>query len=271
MNLQNKVVVVTGGAGGIGSALCRLFAERGAKVVVSDLDLAAAQALADSINGTAVRCDVSKEQEIIDLVEAAKEAHGQVDLFCSNAGFGLGEPDHAASASNDVWQLNWDVHVMAHVWASRALLPDMIERGDGYLVNVASAAGLLSQISDAAYTVTKHAAVSFAESLAITHGDEGIKVSVVCPQYVNTNILAISDEQRAQPMEGVLTPEYCAEVVVDGIEKEEFLILPHPEVRQYMLNRAGDTQRWLAGMRRFRGAMLDSDGKVDFLKILKPE
>lgn len=269
MKLENKVVVVTGGAGGIGSALCRLFAQRGARVVVADLDLTAAETLAGSINGLAVRCNVSDEQDIIALIDKTQQEVGSIDLFCSNAGFGAGEPGHAASASNEVWQLNWDVHVMAHVYAARALLPGMIERGEGYLLNVASAAGLLSQISDAAYTATKHAAVAFAESLAIGHGDDGIKVSVVCPQYVNTNILMVSDEQRTEPMHRVLTPEQCAEVVIAGIEKEQFLILPHPEVQEYMQNRVSNAERWLSGMRRFRASMLGADGKVDFAKLLR--
>ena len=271
MNIENKVVVVTGAAGGIGSAMCQLFAERGAKVVVSDLNLEGAQRVAASIDALAIQCDVSDEQSIVNLVNKTQQQLGSIDLFCSNAGFGLGEPDHAASASNEVWQKNWDVHVMAHVYASRALLPGMIERGDGYLLNVASAAGLLSQVSDAAYTVTKHAAVSFSESLAITHGDDGIKVSVVCPQYVNTNILGISEEQRSKPLQGVLTPEYCAEVILEGIEKEQFLITPHPEVREFMQHRAGNPERWLNGMQRYRSSLLDESGQVDFAKIFKSE
>ena len=268
MNPENKLVIVTGGAGGIGSALCRLLSERGAKVVVSDLHLNAAKYVADSIGGLAVQCDVGNEQSIIDLIQTAEQHFGQpVDLFCSNAGFASGEDAHAASATNETWQMNWDVHVMAHVYAARALLPAMIKRGDGYLLNVASAAGLLSQISDAAYTVTKHAAVAFAESLAITHGDQGVKVSVVCPQYVATNILGVSKEQLAEPMEGVLTPKYCAEVIVEGIENQQFLITPHPEVRDFMQHRAADPERWLGGMRRFRRSMLDENGRVDFRKI----
>ena len=267
MKLQNKNVVVTGGAGGIGAAMCRLFALNGANVVVSDLNLEAAQQVAQEINGHAVQCDVSDESAVINLVAESEKLIGPIDLFCSNAGFGVGEPGHAASASNDIWQKNWEVHVMAHVYASRALLPTMIERGDGYLVSTASAAGLLSQIGDAAYTATKHAAVAFAESLAITHGDDGIKVSVICPQYVNTNILMISDEQRAKPMPGVLSAEECAECVLAGIEKEEFLITPHPEVRDFMMHRASDPGRWAGGMRRLRKSLIDEDGKMSFAKI----
>lgn len=269
MNLENKNVVVTGGAGGIGAAMCRLFAQQGASVVVSDLNQEAALEIANEIGGHAVQCDVSNEGAVQSLIEQAEAKLGQIDLFCSNAGFGVGEPGHAASASNDVWQSNWDVHVMAHVYASRALLPKMIERGDGYLVNTASAAGLLSQIGDAAYTATKHAAVAFAESLAITHADDGIKVSVICPQYVNTSILMISDEQRAKPMPGVLSAEECAQCVLDGIEKEEFLITPHPEVREYMTHRASDPGRWTGGMRRLRKTLIDENGKMNFAKIFE--
>ncbi len=269
MQVENKNVVITGGAGGIGSALAKALVNKGANVVVSDLNLDAAQAVAEEIGGFAVQCDVSKEDSVVNLIEQAEGKYGPVDIFVSNAGFGLGEPDHVASASNDVWQKNWDVHVMAHVWASRALLPKMTERGDGYLINVASAAGLLAQIGDAAYSATKHAAVSFAEALAISHADDGIKVSVVCPQYVNTNILLLSEEERKQPMEGVLTPEYVADVILDGIDNEQFLITPHPEVREFMLHRAADPDRWLAGMRRFRSSLLDENGKFDMTKIFK--
>ena len=205
MNLDNKIAVVTGGAGGIGAALCRALSAKGARVVVSDLNYDAAQKVAAEIGGVAIECDVSKESDVKRLVSDTESQLGDIDLFVSNAGFGVGEPDHVASASNDVWQKNWELHVMSHVWASRALLPKMIARGDGYLVNTASAAGLLVQISDAAYSATKHAAVSLAESLAIGHGDDGIKVSVICPQYVNTDILAVPDDERGKEMDGVIT------------------------------------------------------------------
>lgn len=268
MKLNNKHVIVTGGAGGIGAAMCRLFAEQGAKVVVSDLNADAAQIIAKEISGLAVQCDVSDEQSVIALIENAQAHYGPVDLFCSNAGFGVGEKSHAASASNDVWQRNWDVHVMAHVYASRVLLPGMIERGDGYLLNIASAAGLLMQIGDSAYSATKAAAVSLAQSLAVTHGDDGVKVSVVCPQYVNTNILAISDEQREQPMKDVLTPDDCAKVILNGIDNEDFMIMPHPQVLDFIANRSADPDAWIEGMRRYRKAMLTEDGRVDFAKII---
>ena len=267
MNLNNKIAVVTGGAGGIGAALCRALASKGAKVVVSDLNLEAAQLVATDISGLAIACDVSSESEIQSLISQTETKLGAIDLFVSNAGFGVGEPDHVASASNDVWQKNWQLHVMSHVWASRALLPKMIERGEGYLVNTASAAGLLVQIADAAYSATKHAAVSFAESLAIGHADDGIKVSVICPQYVNTNILAVPDEARGKQLQGVITPESCADTIVRGLEEEIFMILTHPEVADFYRNRANDPSRWIKGMRRYRAAMLDENGKFDFRKV----
>ena len=267
MNINNKVAVVTGGAGGIGAALCRALADKGAKVVVSDLDFDAAKKVAVEVDGLALACDVSKEENIVQMIAAAVSHFGDIDLYVSNAGFGVGEPSHVASASDQIWQKNWELHVMSHVWASRALLPKMIERGDGYLVNTASAAGLLVQISDAAYSATKHAAVSLAESLAIGHNDDGVKVSVICPQYVNTNILGVSAEERDAQMEGVITPEACADTIVNGIEDETFMILPHKEVADFYRNRANDPSRWVNGMRRYRAAMLDENGKFDFRKV----
>jgi len=267
MKLDNRIAVVTGGAGGIGAALCRALAEKGAKVVVSDVNLDAAQVVASEIGGMAIACDVSKESEIQRLVDETESQLGDIDLFVSNAGFGVGEPEHVASASDDVWQKNWELHVMAHVWASRALLPKMLKRGDGYLVNTASAAGLLVQIADAAYSATKHAAVSLAESLAIGHGDDGIKVSVICPQYVNTNILMVPDNERGKEMQGVITPEDCAATIIQGIENETFMILPHKEVADFYRNRANDPARWVNSMRRYRAAMLDENGKFDFRKV----
>lgn len=271
MNLKSKNVVITGGAGGIGAAMARLFTEHGAKVVVADLNLAAAQVVAQEINGLAIECDVTNEASVCALIEQAETHFGDIDLFCSNAGLAKGEPNHAASASNDDWALNWQVHVMAHVYASRALLPKMIERGDGYLLNVASAAGLLSQVGDAAYSATKHAAVSFAQSLAISHADDGIKVSVVCPQYVKTDLLGLSEEQSKGPLPGVLSPQDCAQAILEGIEDEAFLILPHPEVKKYMSYRGSDTDRWVAGMRDLRKSLLDNDGKIALSKMVTGE
>ncbi len=268
MNLNNKNVVITGAGGGIGAAMARLFAKHGAKVVVSDLNLAAAQVIAKECDGLAIECDATSEVSINSLITQAESHFGDIDLFCSNAGLAKSEPSHAASAPNDDWTLNWEIHVMSHVYASRALLPKMIERGDGYLLNVASAAGLLCQIADSAYSATKSAAVSFAQSLAITHANDGIKVSVVCPQYVKTNILGLSEEQSKEPLPNVLSPEECAQAILKGIEEEAFLILPHPDIRKYMSFRAADTDRWIAGMGKMRQGLVDKHGKVDLARAV---
>ncbi len=268
MDLAGKTVVITGGASGIGAALVRAMAKAGADVVIADLNLEAAQALADDIGGLGLACDVTNEADIQDVVSQAEARFGRVDVFVSNAGLGRGEPSHAASASNEVWQLNWDVHVMSHVYAARAVLPGMIARGDGYLVNMASAAGLLSQIGDAAYSATKHAAVSFAESLAIAHAGDGIKVSVICPQYVATPLIGLSAED-ATTTPALRTPEQVAQTVMEGIAEERFLILPHEEVAQFVNLRAMDRDRWLQGMRGLRAKALREFGVLDLTQFYK--
>ena len=253
MELKDKVAVVTGGASGIGAALCRRFAKEGARgVVVADLNIADATNVAAEVGGVAVAADVAVEQDVIRIVEEAQSHFGQIDLFCSNAGIGFPDKGSAASAPNEQWQKIWDVNVMAHVYAARAVLPDMIARGDGYLLNTASAAGLLSQIGSTTYAVTKHAAVAFAESLAITHGDDGIKVSVLCPQAVQTPMLGSSTTGGVAGVDGVIQPEELADTVIEGLANETFLILPHPVVLKYMQRKTADYDRWLNGMRRLR-------------------
>ena len=249
MELRDKVAVVTGGATGIGRALCRRFASEGARgVVVADLDGDGAASVAREIDGLAVTADVSVEADITSLIEKTNERYGQVDLFCSNAGIGV---DGGAEVSDREWQRIWDINFMAHVYAARALLPKMLERGEGYLLQTASAAGLLTQVGSAPYSVTKHAAVAFAEWLAITYGERGIKVSCLCPQGVRTNML-----ERARGgaflREGALDPEQVAEAVVRGLSEERFLILPHPEVAEYFRRKAADYDRWIRGMRRLQ-------------------
>lgn len=258
MKFQNASVVITGGGSGIGAALARRSAQQGAKVCVADLDLAKAQAVADEIGGIAIECDVREEAAVQDAISEAEHGHGPVDIFVSNAGLGRGDPSHAASAPDEHWMLNWQVHVMAHVYAARALLPGMIERGSGHLVNVASAAGLLNQIGDSAYSATKHAAVSFAESLAITHGAQGVQASVVCPQYVATPLLGLGDADAAE-LKNLLTADEVAEVVVSGIEADQFLILPHPDVQTYVTHRSKDRDRWVKSMQ-----MLKAKAEHDF-------
>lgn len=257
MELANKVVVVTGGAQGIGKALCERFAREGATVMVADLNLAAAQTVADAIGGHALVCDVSSETQVQALVCHTQETLGPIDLFCSNAGIAVGDGGpNATSADNNVWQRCWDIHVMAHVYAARAALPSMIERGSGYFLQTVSAAGLLNQIGDAAYSTTKHAALGFAESLAITHGDQGIKVSALCPQYVATQMIGHSENNDLSQQPGVISVEQVAERVVQGLVDEKFLIMTHDDVETYRQRKAADYDRWLGGMRRLRKNLL---------------
>jgi NAD(P)-dependent dehydrogenase (short-subunit alcohol dehydrogenase family) len=268
MNLQEKVVVVTGGANGIGRALCRRFAAEGARgVVVSDIDFDAARKVADEINGLAVKTDVASEADVIALVAKAKEAFGPIDLFCSNAGIG-GVPGFE-EVSNEDWRRIWEINVMAHIYAARAALPQMLERGSGYLLNTASAAGLLTQIGSAPYSVTKHAAVSFAEWLAITYGDRGIKVSCLCPQGVKTNLLTAGALAGSAGflLAGAIEPEEAAEAVVRDLAEEKFLILPHPDVAEYFRRKANDYDRWLRGMRRLQ-EQVNSTQVLHVLKVL---
>ena len=248
MKVAGKVAVVTGGGGGIGEALCRRFAREGAcAVVVADIDEAAAKAVAGEIKGAAVRCDVSNEEDIHRLVRFTEETYGPIDLFCSNAGIGFGG---GVECSNDQWQRIWAVNVMAHVYVGRVIIPGMISRGGGTLMITASAAGLLSQIGSVPYSVTKHAAVGLAESIAITYGDQGIKVFALCPQAVRTAMAGPDGGVAA--VDGLMEPAQLAEAVIEGFEKEEFLILPHPEVKGYMQRKTADYDRWLSGMRRLQ-------------------
>jgi len=253
MNLKDKVVVVTGGASGIGRALCVRFKAEGAKaVVVADVQAAAAAQVAKEVGGVAIETNVARESDIQRLVKQTCDQFGAIDLFCSNAGIGEG----GVEASDSDWQRSWEINVMAHVYGARAVLPAMLARGEGYLLQTVSAAGLLTQIGAAPYSVTKHAAQAFAEWLAITYGDRGIRVSALCPQGVRTPMLeAASSGPGAFLVENAVTPEYVADCVVKALAEERFLILPHPEVAQYYTNRATDTSRWLKGMRRLQASM----------------
>ena len=259
MQVKDKVVVVTGGASGIGAALCRRFHREGSRaVIVADLDGDGARQVAEDIGGLGIQADVAVESDIIALVQESENHYGPVDLFCSNAGVSYRDlPDGtAASCPNDKWRKAWDINVMAHVYAARAVLPGMIARAEGYLLSTVSAAGLLSQIGAASYSTTKHAAIGFAEALAITHGDDGIKVSVLCPQAVDTPMLGNFTGDGPQGVDGILTPEQVAESVIDGLAAETFLILPHEKVRLYMQRKISDYDRWLKGMRRLRRSFL---------------
>ena len=254
MKLEGKTVVVTGAAGSIGAALARRFhAEGAAGITVADVQAAPLAAVAGAVGGLAVVCDVTDEAAVQDLVRRAEGAHGPIDVFCSNAGVALTGDETAPDAD---WRLNWDLHVMAHVYAARAVAPGMAARGAGYLVNTASAAGLLTHTGSATYAVTKHAAVAFAEWLAIAYGDKGVRVSVLCPQAVQTAMIA-GRESGVASVDGVISPEAVAECVVETMAREEFLILPHTKVRDYMQFKSGDVDRWLGGMRKLRAKYPD--------------
>ena len=280
MDLQDRVVVVTGGASGIGRSLVLAFAAAGAKgVVVADLDGAGAERVAAEVGevGLGVACDVSVEAQVQDVVRAAEERFGPVDVFCANAGIlvtgGIETPDAA-------WDRAWSINVKSHLYAARAVIPSMVQRGGGYLVHTASAAGLLTQLGAAPYSVTKHAVVSFAEWLSITYGDAGVRVSALCPQAVATNLGSTSRQALAgEPVtvpeptgdtvtsaagvgmvggagaDGVLSPDDVAAKVLEAIRDQRFLILPHPEVETYEKRRADDRERWLRGMRRAQAQM----------------
>ena len=269
LEFQGKIIILTGAAGGIGAALAREFAQRGARLALCDLNAPALNDLSQELGALQMICDVTVESNIQAVVTEVEATLGPVDIFFSNAGFSTGEPDHAASAPDRVWQAAWDLHVMAHVYACRAVLPAMLARGQGYLVQMASAAGLLNQIGDAAYSTSKHAAVGFAEALAISHGDEGIKVSVVCPQYVATPMLGYDDPASAAPLPGVLSPEVTAQRVADAMEEERFLILPHPQVADYMVFKATEPDKWLSAMRKLRARLVAKLGKLDLAQMHK--
>ena len=251
VEVAGKVVVVTGGGAGIGRALCRRLAAEGARaVVVSDVDADAAAAVAAEIGGLAAAGDMAVEADVVHLVRRATDAAGPVDLFCANAGVGTGG---GVEVTDEEWHRTWQVNVMAHVYAARALLPAWLARGDGYLLTTASAAGLLTNIGAAPYSVTKHAAVALAEWLAVTYGDAGVKVSCLCPQGVRTAMLPALDTPAGALLGPIaVDPEVVAGAVVAGLRDERFLILPHPEVAGYAQARAADHDRWLAGMRRLQ-------------------
>jgi NAD(P)-dependent dehydrogenase (short-subunit alcohol dehydrogenase family) len=250
MQVRGKTVVVTGGANGIGAALCHRFAAEGAgRIYVADIDFPGAEKVARTCNGVPLLVDVSVEAQVRDLVAAA----GDIDLFCSNAGISVPGGVDVADAE---WERIWGINFNAHLYAARAVLPGMLARGGGYLLQTVSAAGLLTQIGSAPYAVTKHAALGLAEWIAVTYGDRGIKVSCLCPQGVRTNMLARDGEGHGKfLLAGALDAEAVAEVVVNGLRDEQFLILPHPEVAEYFRRKASDYDRWLRGMRRLQASV----------------
>ncbi|WP_299731767.1 SDR family oxidoreductase [uncultured Tateyamaria sp.] len=247
MDLAGKIIIVTGAAHGIGRALCHAFTAQGAKAIACvDRDTEGAQLVASEVNGLPFTVDVSSEDQIAAMIAEVEERIGPIDLFCSNAGVFV---PGGAEAPNDDWQRLWDINVMAHVWAARHVVPRMIARGGGYLLNTASAAGLLNQIGSAPYGVTKHAAVGLAEWLAMTHGDDGIKVSVLCPQAVRTAMID-GFEDGVAAIDGLLEPEDIAAACVTAIHDETFLVLPHAGVLDYMRHKTADYDRWIGGMRK---------------------
>jgi NAD(P)-dependent dehydrogenase (short-subunit alcohol dehydrogenase family) len=258
VELGGKHVVVTGGASGIGRAMCRRFVAEGATVVVADLDAEGAASVAEEIGGMAVSTNVAVEADIQALVARAEQANGPIDLFCSNAGIAV---TGGVEVSDEIWQRIWDVNVMAHVYAARAVVPGMLARGEGYLLHTASAAGLLTNLGAAPYAVTKHGVVALAEWLSITHGDAGLKVSCLCPQGVRTPMLLggadAGDDAAGMLLAGAIEPEDVAEAVVRGLADERFLILPHPEVATFFQRKAADYDRWLSGMRRLQARVFE--------------
>ena len=269
MELTNKVIVITGAGGGIGRAMAlRFAAERPHKIICADLDLAGAQTTANQIGGVALKLDVAVEAEIATLIETIETNIGPIDLFCSNAGISVGG---GVEVPDDDWQRTWQVNVMAHVWAARHLLPRMTARGDGYLLNTASAAGLLNQVGDAPYGVSKHAAVGLAEWLAMSHGDAGNKVSVLCPQAVRTEMTRGLEDHVAS-IDGMIEPEMVADICVEAIRRETFLILPHKEVLGYMRAKTDNYDRWIGGMRKLnrKFGIFKAPEKITGLKAPDP-
>lgn len=257
MDLKEKVIVITGGGSGIGAAMARRFAAEDPRaIVLADIDLDAAAAVAADVGGVAVLTDVSDAAANQTLIESSEDRFGPIDLFCANAGIGMVGDEQSDTST---WDRMWSINVMSHVHAARHLIPGWVARGDGYFLATASAAGLLTNLKAAQYSVTKHAAVAFAEWLAVTYGDSGVKVSALCPQFVNTPLLQGSEEFQALGANHTLEPFEVADAVVSGLNEERFLILPHPEVEKYFQNKAVDYERWLGGMRKLQRTVFDDE------------
>src|SRR5258707_13718866 len=264
MQVTGKLVVVTGGANGIGRALCEAFHRAGAaKVIVADINSGAARAVAAGIDGAAFKCDVAQEKDVLHVIEETERQFGPIALFCSNAGIGGGcdaLSRKARGTSDEPFARSWAIHVMGHVYAARHLIPRFKARGGGYFLNTISAAGLLSQVGSPAYSTTKHAAVGFAENLAISHKADNIRVSILCPQGVDTDMLrSIPNGPRSG--DGDLSPEQVAQDALKGIEQETFVILPHPQVLGYMPKKTENYDRWISGMAKIQAKMREAYGK----------
>jgi NAD(P)-dependent dehydrogenase (short-subunit alcohol dehydrogenase family) len=270
MNKEStSIAVVTGGGHGIGRALCRRLAADGVKVVVADIEGDAAEVVATEVGGAAKQIDVSDEAAIVRLVDEVEADIGPIDMFISNAGVAFGDGDSGSISKegglnpiDDRWDISWNVNVMAQVYAARSVIPKMLQRGGGHIINVASAAGLLSQIGDAAYSTTKHASVGFSESLAINYGDDGIKVSVVCPQAVATRLIGMEDDSGAteggfggNELDGIQKAEDVADIIVEQAREGRFMILSHPQVTGYIQRKSENYDRWIGGMRKLRRSL----------------
>ena len=252
MKLNDKIAIVTGAGSGIGRAMAKRFIQEGARqVIIADLHADSLTSLAAEIGARAIKTDVANEQEVIHLIRTVEQDYGQIDLLCNNAGIGVGG---GPETSNEDWQRIWEINVMAHIYATRAALPDMLKRGEGYILNTASAAGLLTQIGSAPYAVTKHAAVAYAEWLAVTYGDRGIKVSALCPQAVRTAKTANTEGGGVAGVDGMMEPEELCDTVIETLDAETFLVLPHKEVLTYMQRKTADYDRWIKGMMRLQAA-----------------
>jgi NAD(P)-dependent dehydrogenase (short-subunit alcohol dehydrogenase family) len=256
MKFAGKVVVITGGANGIGAALCRRFVDEKPEAIVAvDLEEDNAKKVAEEVGGSAYGCDVADEAQVKAVMADIEKKFGRIDLLFSNAGIGVFEGPEGflgEGCNNEAWERSWKINVMGHVYGARAVLPGMLERGEGYIASTSSAAGLLNQIGSTTYGTTKHAAVGLAENLSIMYGDRGVRFSVLCPQAVQTRMIGDTDGSVAG-VDGVLSAEAVADCCIDAMDKETFLILPHEEVLVYMQRKTSDYDRWLAGMRRLKG------------------
>lgn len=250
MHLEDKTVVITGGGSGIGAAMARRFAkEKPSALVIADIDMDGATQVAEEVGGVAVFTDVSDEEANRLLIEGTEQRFGPIDLFCANAGIGTVGDEQADAA---VWERMWQVNTMSHVYAAKYLVPGWVARGSGYFLATVSAAGLLTNLKAAQYSVTKHAALAFTEWIAVTYGDAGVKASALCPQFVNTPLIEGSKSFQALGKNNTLEASEVADVVVAGLADERFLILPHPEVEKYFQNKANDYDRWIGGMQKLQ-------------------
>lgn len=257
MNLHDKVIVITGGGSGIGAGMVQRFAEEEPKaLVVADIDVDGATTVAEEAGGVAVFVDVADEDSNRQLIEGAEDRFGPIDLFCANAGIGVVGDEQAATGE---WERMWQVNTMSHIYAAKHLVPGWVARGEGYFLATVSAAGLLTNLKAAQYSVTKHAALAFAEWIAVTYGDAGVKVSALCPQFVNTPLIEGSKSFQALGRNNTLETWEVAESVVEGLAHERFLILPHPEVEGYFQNKAADYDRWIGGMRKLQRTVFPSE------------